>query len=92
MKGNFVSRPGGTVRFASGKVQRYTISKLGYPRQGGAYVLFLKWDEQGDFSVLTGYELRNNKVVPLDGDKADPEESYSSGSTGARAQTLSSPS
>lgn len=66
------SRPGGAVRFASGKVQRYTISKLGYPRQGGTYVLFLKRDEQGDFSVLTGYELRNNKVVPLDGDNVDP--------------------
>lgn len=63
-----VTRPGGAVRFASGKVQRYTFSKLGYPRQGGSYVLFLKRDEQGDFSVLTGYELRGGKVVPLDGD------------------------
>ena len=68
-----VFRPGGTVRFASGKVQRYTISKLGYPRQGGTYVLFLKRDEEGDFSVLTGYELRNDNVLPLDGDAADPK-------------------
>lgn len=68
-----VSRPGGAVRFASGKVQRYTFSKLGYPKQGGQYVLFLKRDEEGDFSILTGYELRNDKVLPLDGGGADPQ-------------------
>lgn len=67
-----VFRPGGAVRFASGKVQRYTISKLSYPKQGRQYILFLKRDDEGDFSILTGYELWNNKVVPLDGDKADP--------------------
>lgn len=68
-----VSRPGGAVRFASGKVQRYTFSKLGYPRQGRLYVLFLKRDEEGDFSILTGYELRDDKVRPLDGGGADPQ-------------------
>jgi len=67
-----VSRPGGAVRFASGKVQRYTISKLGYPKQGRQYVLFLKRDEEGDFYILTGYELRKDKVSPLDGGGADP--------------------
>jgi hypothetical protein len=68
-----VSRPGGAVRFASGKVQRYTFSKLGYPQQGRLYVLFLKRDEDVDFSILTGYELRNDKVLPLDGGGADPQ-------------------
>lgn len=66
------SRPGGAVRFASGKVQRYTVSKQGYPHQGKRYVLFLKRDEEGDFSILTGYELRDAQVIPLDGDGSDP--------------------
>lgn len=67
-----VSRPGGAVRFASGKVQRYTFLKLGYPQQGRQYVLFLKRGEEGDFSILTGYELHDDKVLPLDGGGADP--------------------
>jgi hypothetical protein len=66
-------RIGGAVRFASGKVQRYTVSKLSYPKQGKHYVLFLKRDEQGDFSILTGYELCDAQVVPLDGDSTDPK-------------------
>jgi len=69
----WASRPGGVVRFASGKVQRYTVSKQGYPQVGGRYVLFLRRDEEGDFSILTGYELRDSKVLPLDGGGADPQ-------------------
>lgn len=70
----WASRPGGNVRFASGKVQRYTAAKLGYPQQGKRYVLFLKRDEQGDFSIITGYELRAAKVLPLDGSSGgDPK-------------------
>ncbi|HZI18380.1 MAG TPA: hypothetical protein VEY09_07265 [Pyrinomonadaceae bacterium] len=67
-----VSRPGGGVRFRSGKVQHYTLSKMGYPRAGGRYVLFLKNDGQGFYSILTGYELRGDRVLPLDGDGRDP--------------------
>jgi hypothetical protein len=69
----WASRPGGNVRFASGKVQRYTASKLGYPQQGKRYVLFLKRDEEGDFSIITGYELRAAKVLPLDGSDSKDE-------------------
>jgi len=65
-------RPGGTLRFGSGKIQRYTVSKQGYPQQGRRYVLFLKVDEQGDFSILTGYELDGLQVRPLDGNSTDP--------------------
>lgn len=60
-------RPGGKVKFPSGKVQRYGIDKQGMPRVHGRYVLFLKSNGQGqDFTIVTGYELRNGAVFPLD--------------------------
>lgn len=60
-------RPGGKVKFPSGKVQRYGIDKQGMPRVGGRYVLFLKSNGKGqDFTIVTGYELRNGTVFPLD--------------------------
>lgn len=58
-------RPGGRVRLSSGLVQSYKVSNQGVPRVGSKYVLFLKRVE-GDFLILTGYELRQNKVKPLD--------------------------
>jgi hypothetical protein len=61
------SRPGGAVRFPSGRVQRYTTSRQGYPQQGKLYILFLKRDEEGDFTILTGYEVKGALVQPLDG-------------------------
>lgn len=62
-----VERPSGAVRFPSGRVQRFSINKQGMPRVGKRYVLFLKYNEQGqDFSILTGYQLRNGRVLPLD--------------------------
>ena len=63
------SRPGGAVRFPSGKIQQYTISLQGYPQQDKAYVLFLKRDEVGDYSIVTGYEINGNVVQPLDGNE-----------------------
>lgn len=70
------SRVGGGVQFASGKVQKYTIRQQGMPRKGGRYVLFLKQVEGGDFLILTGYELSDNRVKPLDGeDNKDPRSS-----------------
>lgn len=73
------SRPGGAVRFASGKVQRYTVAKQGYPEPGKRYVLFLKRDEEGEFSIVTGYELRGTQVFPLDGDSRDPKGDFKFG-------------
>lgn len=61
-----VSRPGGAVRLSSGKIHRYTISSQGYPQQGKD-ILFLNRNEEGDFSILTGYEVDGAVVQPLDG-------------------------
>jgi hypothetical protein len=79
LKGFFIdqvitaSRPGGAVRYPSGKLQQYTISLQGYPQQDKAYVLFLKRDELGDYSILTGYEVSGNVVQPLDGNRKNPK-------------------
>jgi len=51
------SRPGGAVRFPSGRIQQYTVSRQGYPQQDKVYVLFLKRDEEADYSIQTGYEV-----------------------------------
>jgi hypothetical protein len=67
------SRPGGAVRFPSGRIQQYTISLQGYPQQDKAYVLFLKRDEVGDYSIVTGYEINGNVVQPLDGRRKLPK-------------------
>ena len=67
------SRPGGAVRFPSGKIQKYTISGQGYPQQDKVYLLFLKRDELGDYSILTGYELTGSVVQPLDGKRNLPK-------------------
>lgn len=61
------SRPGGAVRFASGRIQRYAVSRHGYPQQNKVYVLFLKRDDVGDYSIQTGYEVTGKVVQPLDG-------------------------
>jgi hypothetical protein len=61
-------RLGGRVRFPSGTVQRYGISKLGMPQSGRRYALFLKKNDTDDaFVIVTGYELRAGVVHPLDG-------------------------
>jgi hypothetical protein len=63
-----VERFGGAVRFASGVIQKYRTSGQGMPRKGRRYLLFLKKiDQDDDFSILTAYELRGEKIVPLDG-------------------------
>jgi hypothetical protein len=62
-----IARDGGQVRFSSGRVHLYKISGEGMPRVGGRYVLFLTGTNQEEgFQILTGYELRSGKVVPLD--------------------------
>lgn len=67
------ARPGGAVRFPSGKIQKYTVSRMGYPQQDKVYVLFLKRDEVGDYSILTGYEVNGSVVQPLDGQRNLPK-------------------
>jgi hypothetical protein len=62
-----LERFGGAVRFPSGAIQRYETAGQGMPRVGGRYLFFLKRIEEADFTILTGYELDGETVVPLDG-------------------------
>ena len=67
-----VERPGGRVRFPSGKIVIAAVSNQDLPRIGRRYVLFLthefimggRYDDT--FFILTGYELRDGKAFPLD--------------------------
>src|SRR5215475_3085492 len=65
------NRIGGAVKFASGKFQEYRINRQGMPQRGGRYILFLKREDGGDFTILTGYRLSNGSVTPLDGEDTD---------------------
>jgi hypothetical protein len=67
------ARPGGAVRFPSGRIQQYTVSRQGYPQQDKLYILFLKRDEEGDYSIQTGYEVNGSVVQPLDGKRDLPK-------------------
>jgi hypothetical protein len=59
-------RFGGAVRFPSGLIWEFRHHELNYPRVGARYVLFLKREGQVNVRILTGYELLNGKVRPLD--------------------------
>jgi hypothetical protein len=61
-------RIGGAVRFPSGKTVRFRIYQEGFPKIGEQYLFFLKYgaDTEG-FDLITGYNLKNGKVEPLDG-------------------------
>jgi hypothetical protein len=67
-----VERIGGRVRLPSGKIVVSWVNHQNMPRVGAKYVLFLTHDFQSrddggnDFNLLTGYELREGKVFPLD--------------------------
>jgi hypothetical protein len=61
-------RPGGAVRFPSGKILRRGDLGRNIPEAGRRYLLFLRYNEDGeDFSIVTGYQLLDNRVLPLDG-------------------------
>lgn len=61
-------REGGRVRFESGHVVRYSVDRQSMPRKGRRYVLFLRRNDQAEnLYIVTGYELRGGKVLPLDG-------------------------
>lgn len=67
-----VQRSGGRVKMPSGKVVVSWTNHQDMPRVGGRYVLFLthdfetKGDMGKDFYILTGYELKDGRVFPLD--------------------------
>ncbi|HEX8922417.1 MAG TPA: hypothetical protein VF766_13160 [Pyrinomonadaceae bacterium] len=63
-----VERQGGRVRFPSGRVEWYRIALQSMPQVNCRYVLFLKRLDDDSFSIITGYELREGKVHPLDND------------------------
>jgi len=60
-----VERDGGRVRFPNGRTLIYVAANM--PQVSLRYVLFLT-NGQGekDLTILTGYELREGKVFPLD--------------------------
>jgi hypothetical protein len=64
-----VNRLGGGVRFKSGKIQKYELSRQGMPQVGSQYVLFLRKTADGDLLILTGYELSDGHITPLDGEE-----------------------
>ena len=66
-----VYRTGGRIRFPSGKILVSAVSHQDMPQRGSRYVLFLTRSSpqdgtDEDLSILTGYELKNGKVFPLD--------------------------
>lgn len=62
-----MEREGGAVRFPSKGKYLYRISGQGMPRVGKRYVFFLKASEPPQtFEIITAYELRGGKVIPLD--------------------------
>lgn len=60
-------REGGVVRFQDGRLFKYEIYHQGMPRIGRKYLFFLSRNKDGeDYSIVTAYELREGRVVPLD--------------------------
>ena len=66
LSGIVAEREGGRVRFPSGVIFRYFVDGRGIPKVGHRYLLFLKQLDDGDFSIVTGYELVGGRVAPLD--------------------------
>lgn len=63
----YVERMGGAVRYPSKGKYVYSVSGQGMPGAGKRYVFFLKAAGLAQtFDIITAYELRDNKVVPLD--------------------------
>lgn len=61
-----MEREGGQVRYPSGRIMWFRIHLQNMPAVGSRYVFFLKEAEGGVFSIVTGYELRDGRVYPLD--------------------------
>jgi hypothetical protein len=60
-----IQREGGVVKYADGRKVLFRLSANGMPAVAGRYALFLKAVEE-DYSILTGYELTKDGIVPLD--------------------------
>jgi hypothetical protein len=67
-----ISRPGGAVRFPSGKLIEMYFNGKPMPENGGKYLMFLRYDgETDEYPIITGYQLKDGIVVPLDGIRKD---------------------
>ena len=76
-----VERSGGRVRLPSGKIVTARTNHQDLPRIGTRYVLFLTHNfssgvNPDSLNILTGYELREGRVFPLD--KLGPKHPVSS--------------
>lgn len=62
-----LERLGGIVKHAPDNSRIYEIEGQGFPRKERRYVFFLNpVGQELDYQIVTGYELRDNKVVLLD--------------------------
>ena len=61
-----VERQGGRVRYPSGRVEWYRLASQSMPLPSHRYILFLKRNDGNNFSIITGYELREGRVYALD--------------------------
>ena len=69
--GNLIvtERLGGRVRYPDGRIIRYRLVGQGSPVKGKMYLLFLSESGQGNYTILTAYELDGNRVFALDGSR-----------------------
>jgi hypothetical protein len=62
-----LEREGGRVRYPSGHISWFHVVGKGLPQLKTQYVFFLKaTDEEGLFDILTGYEICDGRIEPLD--------------------------
>ncbi|HEX8194746.1 MAG TPA: hypothetical protein VF571_00925 [Pyrinomonadaceae bacterium] len=63
-----IQRRGGAVRLPSGKILRRGAITEFMPLSDKKYLFFLKYyGDSESFEIITGYELRDGRVFPLDG-------------------------
>jgi hypothetical protein len=77
--GSLVStaRIGGNVRYSRERIQAYHVVGQNMPQPGKRYIFFLrKGSEQGDYLILTAYEIRSGRIYPLDGASASPPQPW----------------
>lgn len=61
-------RPGGAVRFSSGKVIQRGFGGKPFPLTNAKYLFFLTYESNGqDYPIITAYEFRKGVISPLDG-------------------------
>ncbi|HEY5838560.1 MAG TPA: hypothetical protein VIT19_05945 [Pyrinomonadaceae bacterium] len=62
-----LERPGGRVKFPSGRVQLHTLEGQRMPLVGHRYLMFLReTGNDGEYVLLVAYDLSSGVVVPLD--------------------------